>query len=48
MIVVGAVWFFQGYGSLKGSFMTGSPIWMWVGIACLSIGAVIVVRALRS
>ena len=48
LIAVGAVWFFQGYGSLKGSFMTGSPVWMWVGIACLVAGAVIVVRALRS
>ncbi len=48
LIAVGAVWFFQGYGSLKGSFMTGSPIWMWVGIACLVVGAVLVVRALRS
>ena len=46
LIVVGAVWFFQGYGALKGSFMTGSPMWMWVGIACLVGGAGLVVRSL--
>ncbi len=48
LIAVGAVWFFQGYGSLKGSFMTGSPVWMWVGIACLVVGGVLLIRALRS
>lgn len=48
LIAVGAVWVFQGYGALKGSFMTGSPMWMWIGIACLIAGAVLVVRELRS
>ena len=48
LAAVGAVWFFQGYGSLKGSFMTGSPMWMWIGIACLVVGAVLVIRALRA
>ena len=47
LIAVGAVWFFQGYGSLKGSFMTGSPTWMWIGIASFVAGAVLVLRALR-
>ena len=45
LAAVGAVWFFQGYGSLRGSFMTGSPTWMWIGIACLVVGAVLVIRA---
>lgn len=48
LIAVGAVWFFQGIGALKGSFMTGSPMWLWIGGACLVVGAVLVVRALRS
>jgi hypothetical protein len=47
LIAVGAVWFFQGYGSLKGSFMTGSPAWMWIGIASFVAGAVLLFRALR-
>ena len=48
LIAVGAVWFFQGYGALKGSFMTGSPMWMWIGLASVVAGAVLVLRALRS
>ena len=48
LIAVGAVWFFQGYGALKGSFMTGSPMWMWIGVAAAVVGAVVVVRVVRS
>jgi hypothetical protein len=36
LILAGAVWTFQGYGTLKGSFMTGSRMWLWIGIACIS------------
>jgi len=43
LIAVGAVFTFQGYGTLKGSFMTGSRLWLWVGIACLVAGAVVLV-----
>ena len=46
MIVVGAVWAIQGYGTLKGSFMTGSHVWMWVGIACGAAGILIFVASL--
>jgi hypothetical protein len=41
LLGLGAVWTFQGYGTLKGSFMTGSPVWMWIGIACVVAGAVV-------
>jgi len=44
LVVVGAVWTFQGYGTLKGSFMTGSPIWMWIGIASIVAGSVVLIR----
>ena len=43
LIAVGAVFTFQGYGTLKGSFMTGSRLWLWVGIACLVAGVVLLV-----
>jgi hypothetical protein len=43
LIAVGAVFTFQGYGTLKGSFMTGSRTWLWVGIACLVAGVVVLV-----
>jgi hypothetical protein len=35
LILAGAVWTFQGYGTLKGSFMTSSRMWFWIGIACV-------------
>ena len=43
LILAGAVWTFQGYGTLKGSFMTGSRMWFWIGIGCLVAGAVVLV-----
>jgi len=43
LIVAGAVWTFQGYGTLKGSFMTGSRMWLWIGIACIVVGVVVLV-----
>jgi hypothetical protein len=43
LIIAGAVWTFQGYGTLKGSFMTGSRTWLWIGIACIVVGAVVLV-----
>ena len=48
LIAVGAVWTFQGYGTLKGSFMTGSPVWLWIGIACIVVGAWLLIRTLAS
>jgi hypothetical protein len=41
LILAGAVWIFQGYGALKGSFMTGSRMWFWIGVACVVAGAVV-------
>ena len=43
LIAAGAVWTFQGYGTLKGSFMTGSRMWLWIGIACIVAGLVVLV-----
>jgi hypothetical protein len=45
LIGIGAIWTFQGYGSLRGSFMTGSPVWMWIGIGCLVAGVVVLVTS---
>lgn len=28
--------------------MTGSPIWMWIGIACMVAGAVLFIRGRRA
>jgi hypothetical protein len=43
LIAVGAVFTFQGYGTLKGSFMTGSRMWLWVGVACIVAGVIVLV-----
>jgi hypothetical protein len=45
LIVAGAVWTVQGVGTLKGSFMTGSRTWMWVGIACVCAGIIVVLAS---
>ena len=45
LIVVGAVWTIQGVGTLRGSFMTGSRAWMWIGVACVGAGIVVLVTS---
>ncbi len=46
LIVLGAVWILQGTGVLKGSFMTGSAFWGWMGAICVLVGLPLVVRGL--
>jgi hypothetical protein len=46
LILVGLVWTIQGYGTLKGSFMTNSRTWLWIGIACVVAGVVILIASL--
>jgi len=38
LVVVGAVWFFQGVGVIEGSFMTGEAVWAVIGAACVLAG----------
>ena len=38
MVVVGAVWTFQGLGYMEGSPMTGEPFWATVGPAVAGLG----------
>jgi len=47
LCAVGAVWFFQGIGVLKGSFMTGTWFWTVVGLILFGLGLRMVVRARR-
>ena len=44
---VGTVWIVQGAGALHGSFMTGSPTWLWIGIATAIAGIALCVGGLR-
>ena len=45
LCVVGAVWFFQGIGVLRGSFMTGTWFWTVVGVILFGFGLRMSVRA---
>ena len=44
MCVVGGVWFLQGIGVLKGSFMTGEGFWTLIGVILIGYGLRMVVR----
>lgn len=39
--VVGIVWFFQGIGVIKGSFMTDDITWSIIGVACIVVAGVV-------
>ena len=48
LVAVGAVWILQGANVLPGSFMTGQPLWLWIGNACVFVGLVLLVRGFLS
>ena len=47
LVIVGVIWILQGVGTLKGSFMTGSAFWAWMGGICLAAGVPILVLGVR-
>lgn len=47
MLVVGAIWTFQGLGYVGGSSMTGSRTWAILGPAFAGLGVALVVVALQ-
>lgn len=47
-LVLGGVWALQGANVLPGSFMTGDPTWLVIGLVLLVFGAGLVVLGLRS
>ena len=47
-VLVGGVWIGQGAGLIKGSFMTGSPTWLAIGLLCLAVGLLLIFLSLRS
>ena len=46
-VLVGGVWIGQGGGLIKGSFMTGSPTWLAIGLLCLVVGLFLIFLTLR-
>ena len=47
MVVVGAVWTFQGLGYLKGSPMTGVELWAILGPLVAGFGLALAIVAAR-
>jgi hypothetical protein len=47
MVVIGAVWTFQGLGYLKGSPMTGVSFWAVVGPLVAGLGVALAIVGLR-
>ena len=46
-LVVGGVWVGQGLNLIPGSFMTGSRMWLLIGLVVAVVGVVLVVLGLR-
>lgn len=47
LALIGALWTLQGAGVVGGSFMTGSRVWLIIGVVALIVGIGLLVRALR-
>jgi hypothetical protein len=47
LVLIGAVWFFQGIGVLGGSSMTGDSTWTVIGAVCVIGGVALVATGLR-
>jgi hypothetical protein len=47
LVVVGAVWTFQGLGYLEGSAMTGVDTWAMIGPIAAGLGVALVIVAAR-
>ncbi|GAA1448399.1 hypothetical protein GCM10009641_76320 [Mycobacterium cookii] len=47
MVVVGAIWTFQGLGYIEGSVMTDQTIWAAVGPVLAGFGVALVIVAAR-
>ena len=48
MVVIGAVWTFQGLGYLKGSPMTGVELWAILGPLVAGLGVALTIVGVRS
>ncbi|MGX5831632.1 hypothetical protein [Mesorhizobium sp. 43Arga] len=38
VLAVGALWALQGIGVVGGSFMTGQPQWLYIGLIAMLLG----------
>jgi len=47
LIAAGAIWIGQGLGYIGGSFMTGDPLWAWIGLGCTVLGVILLLAFRR-
>ena len=45
LLIVGALWAFQGLGLVGGSVMTGERRWLIIGVLTGAVGTVLLLRA---
>ena len=48
LVLIGAVWTLQGLNLIGGSFMTGSTLWLVIGLAAVVGGVALIVRWARA
>jgi hypothetical protein len=46
-ILLGILWSLQGAGYVYGSFMSGQPTWLYIGLATVLVGLVVLLAARR-
>ena len=44
LVLLGAVWTLQGVGVIGGSAMTGSTMWLVIGLVLVAVGVALVAR----
>jgi uncharacterized membrane protein HdeD (DUF308 family) len=47
-VLVGALWFLQGIGVVGGSFMTGSKLWLFIGVVVVLAGVALLRTGFRA
>ncbi len=47
-VLLGGVWTFQGLGVIGGSFMTGSQLWLVIGLLLVLAGVWVLIESARA
>lgn len=47
-VLIGGLWFLQGVGVVGGSFMTGSKLWLFIGVVVVLAGIALLRTGFRA
>ena len=47
-VLIGGLWFLQGVGVVGGSFMTGSKLWLFIGVVVVLAGVALLRTGFRA